>query len=282
MERYIEFSNIQKRVNVSTILNSLEIEEDDVVYVGGSLVEGEISPVGKGMGNPYSDLDIFIVREHQKYICTKSVYSEETKKSIFVECDEVGYDIEVYDRKIIDEIMESLKNIEIYPDKRILNSLKIPEGWNFQAINGFLTRMKYGIGIYNDKIFEDIRKKMNISEFLLLYRYDILQKMDNIVEDIRGNIVQSEMETALILCRNLSLQLIDFILACEGEMNDRAKWAWIKFSNLVQIRPQYKRIYDQISKIQFENIQKNMKNEMEEYLSTVEEAIQDKLIEVSL
>lgn len=282
MKEYITLDKINKKINKQEVLKMLNVKEKDIVYVGGSLIESQVNPISHRIGNEYSDLDLFILRTHEDYSNSDCVYMSEVKRTFFTRYNGVGCDIEIFDVQVIDKIIKSISEIEIKEDKRILNTLELPNGWGLEDVNEFLTRFMYGIPLNCEKEYEEIKKSIQMSKFFKLLQYDNLQRIDNAIEDIRGNLIEGERETALILCREVSLMLIDFILASEYIMNDRMKWAYIKMENIVQEKSDYKEIFHAIKKIQFEDINESIDTEIKGFLSLTEDIVQNIFIEVSL
>lgn len=67
-------------IKYSDIISKLSLHNNDIAYISGSLVEGVLDEFGKGMGNQYSDIDVFIIREHSLFVETESIYCDQYKK----------------------------------------------------------------------------------------------------------------------------------------------------------------------------------------------------------
>lgn len=282
MNDYIYLGQEKKKIRKMDLLEMLNPIPDDIVYVGGSLIEGTVNPASRRIGNAYSDLDLFIIRNHEEYKSTSGVYINEIKRTFFTELNGISCDVEVFDVNRVNAVIRAINRVEIESNKRIYNSFRLPMGWSIQDTNEFLTRLTYSIPIQNAEKYEEIRKNICLSKFLEFKKFDILQTIDNEIEDIRGNMMQGELETALLISRSVSYEWIDFILACEGIFNDRQKWSWIKIQNLAIDKPKYKNAYDTIRRIQFEDISNSSVDDIKYFLEVMEETIQEDLIEVTL
>lgn len=66
---------INKTIDFKILRKRLNLFPDDIAYLGGSLIDGEVNKYSKGLGNKYSDLDIFIIRESSKFQDSDSTYA---------------------------------------------------------------------------------------------------------------------------------------------------------------------------------------------------------------
>ena len=58
----IQFKQMNRSLDTETIMQRLNAGADDIVYIGGSLVDGTVNPLSEGMGNESSDVDVFVIR----------------------------------------------------------------------------------------------------------------------------------------------------------------------------------------------------------------------------
>ena len=58
----IQFKQINRSLDTETIMPRLNAGADDIVYIGGSLVDGTVNPLSEGMGNESSDVDVFVIK----------------------------------------------------------------------------------------------------------------------------------------------------------------------------------------------------------------------------
>ena len=57
------FAHPYVKVSITELLDGISYETQDVVFIAGSLVEGVTDPLAKGIGNRYSDIDVFVLKE---------------------------------------------------------------------------------------------------------------------------------------------------------------------------------------------------------------------------
>lgn len=105
------------------MITDLRINSKDIVYLSGSLIEG--------IGNSYSDLDIFIVtKDIDKFKTTNYDYSRKLSKTIFKNFFDKKCDIEIYDYNLILRNIFILNNLKS-ENYRILNIFEGISSFNF-------------------------------------------------------------------------------------------------------------------------------------------------------
>ena len=62
----IQFKQMNRSLDTETIMQRLNAGADDIVYIGGSLVDGTVNPLSEGMGNESSDVDVFVMGDDWK------------------------------------------------------------------------------------------------------------------------------------------------------------------------------------------------------------------------
>lgn len=233
------------RTTYKEILENIDVMNGDIIYLGGSLIEGHINKYSIGMGNPYSDIDVFVVRDHQDFITSKGEYVEGVRKTSFCKANNINLDVEIYDKNYVNLLSNVLSNLRIEKDKRVLNILKenLETGNDFDFVNEFLTRFLYSICIKNCDLYCEIKNGYNFRAFLELKKVWLLNSIDSISEDVRGNLLIKQATTALYTFRQLLDTVMEFIIATEGVMIDRSKWIHLKFDNLVKSTNKYNGIH---------------------------------------
>lgn len=239
-KQVINLECINKKLDSEDIIKKINCEEDDIVYLAGSAIERKVSDYSKDMGNLKSDLDIFILRNTQKYKCyTSYEYDHNFRKVNFVSIDKVSFDIEIYDVEDIENLVNKINLIKLNKDKRILNTLKLDDGWNLEEVNSFFNRMLYSIPILNTKKFNELKSRISFGKFAGLYINYILNIIDNKYDDLVGNLIDRQLDTALFNIRGMFLNLLQLIIYKEGEYVDRKKWIILKFMNIAEIKNKY-------------------------------------------
>ncbi|MBP3727370.1 MAG: hypothetical protein J6H22_00395, partial [Pseudobutyrivibrio sp.] len=272
--------NMKQPLPYMNLVEVLNVQDDDVVYVGGSLVEASVNKYSGRVGNRLSDLDVFILRKHERYKETSATYITDICRTDFVSCFGINCDVEVYDMDIIKEIIDGVNNIRFEEKERILNCIKMPKGYSFEKINEFLTRFFYSIPIYNIEYYNWLKNVIDINAFFKLKEYYCIQVIDNMKEDIWGNVEVGEYTTALMLCREAIYRFIEYIFSREKIFNDRRKWAWIKIENLSNDKKEYSDVYIYMKKVLYGDGTKLLEGDIRKYVKYLEDKIEEYSIEV--
>lgn len=223
--RKVFFDEICERVNAST---------KDIVYLGGSIIEGQVNHIAAGMGNKYSDVDVFIIRDHDEFINTVGVYEEAVRKTFFCENLPLGLDVEVLDKQYIESLANAIHKASIDPNGKVANVFKklLPAGNSIEFINTILCRLKNSICIHGNGEYEGICSSIDFSKFLDLMIAQKIVAIDNKFDDVEGNLSVGQLDTALICIRRIVLSVMETVLMSQGFFSDREKWVQLKFKNL--------------------------------------------------
>lgn len=233
-------------ITYDQICNSIHMLDSDIVYIGGSIVEGSICEISKGMGNCYSDIDVFIIREHSKFLESSCVYDDTVRKTFFCNDFSVGLDVEIYDMEYVEDFIIALDTIEISTNGRIGNSFAnhLRYGNELSFINTFLARLFNSIPIYKKDDYDKLIKKINFSKFLEIMTAQTIVETDGIIYDVYGNIDSDQIDVALHCARNVMLNVMKIILMRNGCFVDREKWVYLKFYNICVQKKELLPFYD--------------------------------------
>lgn len=236
------------------LIEKLCIYEDDIVFLSGSLVESRVNRYSKGIGNIYSDLDVFIIRTHSNFIESNSTYTEKYKKTDFMNLDLLGIDVEIFDKEFVDELWIRISNINFSPRIRIANSIDIPVGISEYSTNSFLNRFINAVPIYNCEEYEDLKKKLMIDNWIKFQRYTIENSIENILTDVDGNIQAKRFEVSVLCSRVAFTQMIKYLILSVGDLVDREKWLPVKLKNVAKYYSEYNDIVNFYNKLFFSDI----------------------------
>lgn len=223
---------IKKRnesIDIEYIREELEIFETDIIYIGGSLIEGEINPNSLGMGNILSDIDFFIIREHENFMKTKCIYDDNYKKTLFIK--KLKSDIEIFDKSFIKLLINQINDIKYDTKTRIANIIKLDI--SLSDINEFLCRLYNSICLYNNKDYIKLKKVINNYKFLELYSIDCLNLIENEIDDVVGNLNEKQYDVALHCMRSVFINFSRYFIMKNSEYIDRDKWVFLKLFNII-------------------------------------------------
>ena len=229
------------KVSYAEILSEINISENDIVYLSGSLIEGYIDECSKGMGNPLSDMDVFIIRQHVDNINTNFEFIEGISKTYFRTINGINLDVEVIDTDTVDRITDALLRLNLKQEQNVMSMLSsgLPKGCDFQHINSFLNRIFYSICIYNEVGYKQVKSALKFDKFLALKSLHLSNITESILQDVRGNLVAGQADASLYSIRFAITYIMEIALSLYGVFVDREKWVALKFINLAQTNPVY-------------------------------------------
>lgn len=241
IENEIISYNENERVSFNDIITEINPFKDDVVYLAGSLIEGIVGKYSNGMGNSYSDIDVFIIREHDKFLYTEAVYDDVVKKTYFPRNLKNRLDVEVYDSDYVIRLSQILKSFTPSANERSWNILKnrLPAGNDLSFVVTYLNRFLNSICVHNNRQYEILREQTDFHKFFILKRDNLLVQADNAYPDVIGNLEVQQYDVALYCMREVYMYIVWAVLAHEGISFDRNKWLPLKFQNFVRETGKY-------------------------------------------
>ncbi|WP_142967703.1 hypothetical protein [Enterococcus casseliflavus] len=226
----VQIPILNKKISLNDFKDNIKIYESDIVYLGGSLIEGSINKISSGMGNVFSDIDLFIIRDSNYYIETDYEYDFQGVKSFFTNIQNMNIDIEVYDVKEVYKIINSINNINFNDNKRTENILDTT--MSLFDVNSFLCRLFNSIPLKNISVYSDLKKSIYSDNFFDLYENHIINNIENSIEDIEGNIISEQYNVSLYAVRSAFLEYSKIYIMDYKEYIDRDKWVFLKMLNL--------------------------------------------------
>lgn len=206
-----------ERIEKEEILNNIEIKGYyDVVYFAGSLAEG--------IGNEYSDIDVYVITSDLPD-SSKMEGRVDNKENYLINnffLKDRRVDVEYWDIKEVEEIIEKLKKSEMYSNQFLLNDDEID----------FLHRFKYAIPIKGEENYFEIKNKIEFQNFDMGLTYKFLGLYEGTIEDIEGCIIGEDYSTAL-KCVSIALdRILQAYLCSMSETNPRNKWIFRKLKKV--------------------------------------------------
>ncbi|KAB3529862.1 hypothetical protein [Alkaliphilus serpentinus] len=232
-------------LNKKDILEKLDYEEEDIIFLGGSLIEGSINKLSNGMGNKLSDIDVFILSNDIKKIQkSKLDYDKEYLKTQFKRLCSISLDIEIYSKQVILDLIEQLNNCDFNTNIRTFNLLNLPVGFDLNSFTSFIHRFLNGIPVYNEEVFYQISNFLKRDNYFKLMVRLAVNNVDVFYEDAIGNIQNHQYEVALVVARNILLETMKAYIFNKKTSLDRDKWIPLKLKNLglydEEVETQYK------------------------------------------
>lgn len=235
------------------LLKELKYYKNDIIFLSGSLIEGVINKTSMGMGNCFSDIDIFILAEDiDSYNGDDVTYEKKNIKAHFQKFKGVSVDIEIYDKKLIRDLLGKLSQIDFSDiNQRTYNLLELPSEFDINLFLSFVHRLTNSIVIYNELEYREIRKNVDKDKYHRFMRRFYMNSVENNYEDVVGNIENSQGEVAVTIARTMILKTIGAYIFFKNESIDREKWIPLKLKNLSSLCKESKDIYNQFCHLYF-------------------------------
>jgi len=237
--------NREQKVSFDEILGCFNTYNGDIVYLAGSLIEGFVDELSKGMGNPHSDMDIFILRDYKWFKQTEAEFTNDVEKTTFCIINGLSLHITVLDKNYMYALINTIPSIQIEKNCKIsvTSDAGIAKLHEYSSINTLLSRTRYSICIHNEKDYSSMQMQIDFKAFLEKKYLFLTNLIDSRSVDVIGNLHVNEADAALQAFREMLLAFMEAVLAKEGAFVDRSKWVALKFANLARSNSKYKNIH---------------------------------------
>ncbi|WDV47204.1 hypothetical protein PV797_05735 [Clostridiaceae bacterium M8S5] len=260
MPDIIEIKQRNILIDPRDILNILDYMEEDIIYLGGSLIEGSINKYSKGMGNKLSDIDVFIISNDIINNEASCAYDLGDIKTQFKRLSGISIDIEIFSKDVFLTLLEDLSNCQFENNTRTRNLLNLPKRFDLFKFTSFIHRFLNGIPIYNEGIFYDIKENFNENNYYRLMTRMCINNVDVKYEDVIGNIETKQAEVAVKVARTVLLETMKAYIYYKKTSLDRDKWIPLKLKNLAEYNKDSLKVYQKFKKLYFEEKLDNEKN----------------------
>lgn len=276
------FETIDRTLDFKELRKRLELYEDDIAFIAGSLVEGSINRLSHGMGNKRSDIDVFIVRKKDRMadVSQEDGYDYGNHKVRFDRFDNIGVDIEYFAFEDIQELIIQLNNIDLSSKNgnlRLRNWIRMPNGMLLDNFLSFIHRFYYSINIGAEKNYEEMKQ---LIDYDCYFRYMVLRTittLDNGYEDVIGNYEAGRWTVALYSARDMMNQALLAYCYSVRESLDKVKWVTLRMNNIADEDPKAEKIWRKYKKLVYEDIQtddSSFKKNIEDSLNLTESIVE--------
>lgn len=243
MEDEVLTEKFKLQVDKKEILNLLEYDEKDIVFISGSIVEG--------ISNKYSDLDVYVIKSDFSNMNLSNMdYVSDMNKSQFGQLSNgIRCDIEYWSLSTVTSLISKIKAINFEDlSIRTLNQIDI-KNCSTDELASFIHRFVNSYPIYNEEDYKPLKEQLDLNKFCKLMARKHINSMDNKYEDVIGNMESNSKETALISARNLLFELMAAYIFSEKHTIDRTKWIFEKLKIIADKSDNGKEILEQFKKL---------------------------------
>lgn len=178
-------------------------------WIGGSLVEG--------LGNPSSDVDIFVAVSSEISEHTVTRLAEDHGVLAFVS-DGLRFDIELWPIPAISRLLARVNSVPIDDPEK--NNLHFLEYWESEFIHRLLT----GVPLREPHNFSELRSQINKTRFQRYLLDTAVRRVDDAFDDAVGMLRSGQSRMASIRALDALEFGVDCYLYAHGFTNDKAKF----------------------------------------------------------
>lgn len=238
-----KFDLLGNTVALETILSKATYTEEDIVFLSGSLISG--------LGNKYSDLDIFVLSK-KSLDAKESQYEYEFKNSKveYAAIGNIRCDIEYWNFNELLEIIAEINHADLEDEAmRVVNILK---SVRLADASFILNRLITGVCIYNQTEFNKLLSHFDTNKFFRIMTRNYVIQVDNGFEDIIGNLDMERYQSAVMIGREILPLILIAYLSSKKVSIIKTKWVFPLLAKLAENDPQAAKILNNFKKVYFE------------------------------
>ncbi len=249
----IYIKKLEQELDIDKLCARINPGENDILFISGSLIEGQTSYHSEGMGNKKSDIDIFVFSDRIEHYSNID-YNEKYCKTTFLQLQGIQFDIEIYR---INDLMCFWKNLDeihfadgVTDNIRTMNLLKTEEAAKKKYMSA-THRLLNGICVYNYKRYEEIKKQVNLENY---YTYNVrmyINIIDLCYDDVLGYLDEGQGMLAVLMARKLLLYAAGAYLFANKISFDREKWVPLLMENLSRESSEKREVFEEFKKLLF-------------------------------
>lgn len=269
MENSIIIEHLGMKISKADIMNLVQYNPNDVIYISGSIVEG--------FSNKYSDLDIYVLMDEYENSRIENLdYNFDKYREKFGRIGDIQCDIEYWPKSLMLTLIEQLNNMDLNNlNVRSKNQIKI-ENYTIDDMISFVYRFTNSLPVYNEEKYNELKAELNINKFCRFVTRKYINDVDHKFMDIFGNLDNDKPETALICARHALLKTITFYLFSWEITSDNTKWLHEKLKKISLVNNETLEVYNNfLSLYYYPNLmnRNDVKNNVEDIVNFINEVI---------
>jgi len=219
VETYLE----GRGLSFELLSDRLKLDEDDVLFVTGSRVEG--------VGDTESDLDIYLLTTEEGLQKRADRFAPERCQQqprrfgiLYERIGNLELDIEVHLRRTFDDLLDALQAIDPWDGGDILESYDSLGSVERDAAVELLHRLRTGHPAGNIAAFEKLRGRLDDRKFAVWNVHHALIRSRDAIAGTRRSLRRNDTENAYLRLSALYDALGDAHLFSRNQRVDRWKW----------------------------------------------------------
>jgi len=241
--------NVNKDIDITSILKALNVTSKDSVFVAGSLIEQQVNPYSRGIGNRLSDIDIFVVKDDMQEC--NGTYNLDYLMVDFMKINNSSYDIEFHDINYLKHIIDEFNKIDFGKSERVFNLIRLDGDAKLEDYISFFHRLNNSICIFNHPLYDTLKKGLDYGKYFRLLVRICVNQVEIAYEDVIGNLEEENYYTALQIARDISFNSMKALIYYCNESMDRDKWIPLKVYNLKRKYPEVASMVDSFFQLNY-------------------------------
>ena len=253
VDGFIKISKKNTEIRKQDILDKLDFLQDDIAFIAGSLIEEEVNPLSKGMGNRLSDIDCFILTDSIVDIgVNETGYSFGNRKTRFDRIMGINFDTEIYPKKAVLHYADQINNLKFDMEQRAYNWISNRDhSFSIWNLNSVIHRLLNSVPLYNQEGYRLLLDGLNKDNF---FRFNVILAINEVevrYDDIVGNLETSQFEVAVHSARDALNSAMKAYIFYRKTSFDRDRWIPLKLKNLAEADAQASEIYNEYRLLNF-------------------------------
>lgn len=242
---------LEEHLDVEDLISNLKLDPNDIAFLSGSVIEREVNPLGAGIGNKRSDIDVYIIKSDSTFLSedVKNGYNKQVNTNYFFRLNDLAIEVTVFYYDHIYEIISKIKSFKMSSEIRIRSQLKFSSKWRDYQVNEFLNRFNYSVPIYGKEAYKKLKEDFSLTNYCYIYEKILISNLDNFIPDVLGNLEENQIDTALFCAREAFLNFCKAVLYHEKQLVDRDKWVVLKLKNLASMKADYMVVINQYNRL---------------------------------
>jgi len=212
-------------VSVEQILPMLSLTGDEVVVLGGSVVQGH--------GTRNSDFDVFALVDDSKVDAVVARFRNHHDKranDIFA-LGTTTVDFQVLSLQSLADVFRDISAVDFLDPNRSLSFDRISPHYDNETINEVVHRLRTGIPLQNEQAYDKLFHLLDFDNYCRWQARYHANIGDNVYEDIVGVIDVGDHLTAALLSHDLLIFGGMILCFLGGRSIDRKKWTLMTLQN---------------------------------------------------
>lgn len=196
----------QFQVTQDQLLSLMQLEEGDIAYVSGSVIEG--------FGNPHSDLDLFVLKPTIDHVEAQFIYARYRIQIQIIQ--NKRFDVEYHRFADLEALLKLARDFNV-------DNLNHMESLDPKTID-FLHRLRIALPLYGEKELRSAQTSIHVENLCASLKNWRIRSYNAHLMDCTGMLAIGDLDTAVLWARQTLCDAVDVCLAVHLDTNPTEKW----------------------------------------------------------